>query len=127
MSSRNLPVKYVVSIIFLLLIFIYLGIAFRNSLTPYVSFQDARASGEVVQIKGIRVTGSEKYDDARQVFRFQVKNSNDDLLWVEYPGIKPSNFDQAMEVVVVGRYQGNVFKADNVLVKCPSKYVADAP
>ncbi len=127
MSSRNLPVKYVFSIFFLLLIFIYLGISFQNSLTPYVSFQNARSSGEVVQIKGIRVSGTEQYDEAHQVFRFQVKNNAGELLWVEYPGIKPSNFDQATEVVLVGKYEGNAFRAENVLVKCPSKYVVDTP
>ena len=32
------------------------------------------------------------------------------------------NFDQAEKVVVVGRYEGSTLHADQILVKCPSKY-----
>ena len=45
---------------------------------------------------------------------------------VQYGGTKPGNFDQADQVVVIGRYQEGVFLADQLLVKCPSKYQGSA-
>ena len=43
---------------------------------------------------------------------------------VEYRGVIPGNFDQAVSVVAIGRYQGDHFEAEQLLVKCPSKYQA---
>ena len=41
---------------------------------------------------------------------------------VVYSDIKPGNFDQARDIVAIGRYQGGAFHASKLLVKCPSKY-----
>ncbi|MDH4223841.1 MAG: cytochrome c maturation protein CcmE [candidate division Zixibacteria bacterium] len=37
-------------------------------------------------------------------------------------GVKPANFEQATSIVVIGMYRDGIFIADQVLVKCPSKY-----
>ena len=41
---------------------------------------------------------------------------------VVYHGIVPGNFDQATSVVLKGKADGDYFVADQMLVKCPSKY-----
>jgi len=41
---------------------------------------------------------------------------------VLYSGIKPGNFEEATEIVAVGSYRDGSFYADQLLVKCPSKY-----
>jgi cytochrome c-type biogenesis protein CcmE len=41
---------------------------------------------------------------------------------VRYNNPKPANFEEAEQLVVQGRTQDGVFVADNILVKCPSKY-----
>ncbi len=35
---------------------------------------------------------------------------------------KPQDFDTAEQVVIVGKMDGQVFKADKAILKCPSKY-----
>jgi cytochrome c-type biogenesis protein CcmE len=37
---------------------------------------------------------------------------------------KPDNFDEAVRITAIGRYDPaqQIFLADNLLVKCPSKY-----
>ena len=45
---------------------------------------------------------------------------------VEYRGVIPGNFDQAVSIVAIGQYQGDHFEASQLLVKCPSKYQAEA-
>jgi cytochrome c-type biogenesis protein CcmE len=35
---------------------------------------------------------------------------------------KPQDFDHAEQIVIVGKMQGNEFHANDILMKCPSKY-----
>jgi cytochrome c-type biogenesis protein CcmE len=39
--------------------------------------------------------------------------------------VKPGNFEQATSVVLKGKTEGDRFVADQMLVKCPSKYQGD--
>jgi cytochrome c-type biogenesis protein CcmE len=41
---------------------------------------------------------------------------------VVYDGVKPGNFEEAVQIVAIGRYQDDAFHAEQLLVKCPSKY-----
>ena len=41
---------------------------------------------------------------------------------VVYYGVVPGNFDQATSVVLKGKSEDGTFVADQMLVKCPSKY-----
>ena len=41
---------------------------------------------------------------------------------VVYNNPKPANFEDAESVVVEGKMNGDVFEAEYILVKCPSKY-----
>ena len=45
-----------------------------------------------------------------------------DTMTVLYKGIKPGNFEEAIQIVAVGNYDEGVFRAEQLLVKCPSKY-----
>jgi cytochrome c-type biogenesis protein CcmE len=40
---------------------------------------------------------------------------------------KPANFEEAEKLVIEGSTQGDVFVADKILTKCPSKYNESAP
>jgi cytochrome c-type biogenesis protein CcmE len=35
---------------------------------------------------------------------------------------KPQDFEKSEQVVIVGKMEGQVFKTDKVILKCPSKY-----
>ena len=41
---------------------------------------------------------------------------------VHYLNPKPANFEDAEQLVVEGQLQNDVFVAEHILVKCPSKY-----
>ncbi len=117
--------KYIVGIVIIVAFMIFAGISFQNSLTPYVSLNEAKAKGTTVQIKGSRVAGSEAYDSDAKTFNFKLLDNNGEKFQVIYNGVKPSNFEHATEIVAIGRYHDGVFKADELLVKCPSKYEAE--
>jgi len=98
------------------------GLAFARSMTPYVSIAEARAADRNVQVHGYlkEVLG---YDDAGH-FRFIIVDDHDDVLTIVYEQPRPANFEQASGFVAVGRYdaQADLFRATQLLVKCPSKY-----
>jgi cytochrome c-type biogenesis protein CcmE len=107
--------------------FVYLGLgAFKDTLTPYVSFSEARAAvGKNVQVTG--GLGADRRwwysDDAERRFCFlMMEEDSGDTLEVSFPGVKPATFEEAVSVGAVGRFDGRRFQASQVLTKCPSKY-----
>jgi cytochrome c-type biogenesis protein CcmE len=99
--------------------------SFNEALTPYVSYEQARDGNRTVQVAGALAAGSSGYDEAEQALHFElVEEGSGDTLPVRYEGLKPANFEEAVSIVAIGRYDagGDVFHADKLLVKCPSKY-----
>lgn len=40
---------------------------------------------------------------------------------------KPQDFDKSEQIVLIGKMQNDVFHANDILLKCPSKYTDTAP
>jgi cytochrome c-type biogenesis protein CcmE len=106
------------------LAFLALGLStFTKSMTPYVSFDEAKASKRTVQVMGALEKGSSRYDtDAKTLHFTLVDEKTKAPLPVTYRDVKPANFEEAVSIVAIGRYQGDAFHAEKLLVKCPSKY-----
>ena len=96
--------------------------AFKSNLTPYVSFQQARATKDAVQVAGKLIHGSDRFDQASSQLVFTLQDERGDTMRVAYKGLKPGNFNEATQVVAIGRFHGGVLEAEKLLVKCPSKY-----
>ncbi len=114
--------KYVIGIAIIIVFVVFGAFSFRKTLTPYVTFDEARKSGATVQVIGDIVLTEVKYDIEIHQLQFPIANEHGERMTVVYDGTKPSNFDQADRVVVIGKYENEVFVADQLLVKCPSKY-----
>jgi cytochrome c-type biogenesis protein CcmE len=114
--------KYIIGIAIIMVFVVFGAFSFRKTLTPYVSFQEARTSGATVQIIGEPVLSEVQYDLNTHQLRFPIIDENQDRLTVVYQGTKPANFEQADQMVVIGKYENEAFVADQLLVKCPSKY-----
>lgn len=95
--------------------------SFVTNLTPYVTFSDARSAKGTVQVMGgLDKTSVVQDGDA---LRFTlVSKDGKETMPVVFTSTKPANFAEAIEVTAIGSYDGNKFQADNLLVKCPSKY-----
>jgi len=100
--------------------------AFQKSLTPYVPFAEARKSGSSSQVNGVLADPSAvQYDADKGELVFELKDEKNEVMNVVYRGVKPANFEQATNVVAIGTYKDGRFEADQLLVKCPSKYQAE--
>lgn len=96
--------------------------SFKKSVTPYISFAEAKKSNGTVQVNGVLASKNYVLERDRQFLKFDLRDEQGEVLTVEYTGVIPGNFDQATSIVAIGRYQGGRFAADQLLVKCPSKY-----
>lgn len=119
-------VKIVIAIV-LLAVAAGFGItSFRKTMTPYISFAEARQASGMVQVNGVLANKDYVVKQDEQYLKFDLKDSTGEVMNVEYRGVIPGNFDQATSIVAIGRYQNGTFAADQLLVKCPSKYQAEA-
>lgn len=99
------------------------GLSFLNSSVEYATLGKAEESGKRVQVTGTWVEDmSTHYDTENNRFTFFMRDEDDRIARVELTGAKPNNFDIATSVVAKGRFEDGVFKANEVLTKCPSKY-----
>jgi len=116
--------KIVVFIVFILLVIASILLLGRDMLSPYVTFEYARSHPEkYVQVIGSRERKSDVTDDIKG-FYFTMANDRGEEMKAYHEGVKPMNFEHAEQLVVLGRYSAaqNIFIADRVLTKCPSKY-----
>ena len=108
--------------------FLALGLTtFSRSMNPYVSFTEAKAAHRTVQVMGALEKGTSRYDAATKTLLFDmVEEKSHEKIAVAYRDVKPANFEDAVSIVAIGRYEpvaaGGVFTAEKLLVKCPSKY-----
>jgi cytochrome c-type biogenesis protein CcmE len=99
-------------------------------------FRAEHAGGAPARVHGYVAPGSIVRDLEARTLRFEVVNdpphaggpAAGDRLPVVYASLEvPDMFKDGAEVVVEGRLSaGEVFAADNVMAKCPSKFEAEA-
>lgn len=95
---------------------------FGNSISTYVNFEQAPG------MEGAHVVGT--WDDSKDYgfsmetkqFSFYMEDEAGNVRRVIFPNPKPNNFEQADQLVVIGEMQDDVFYANDMLMKCPSKY-----
>jgi len=99
--------------------------AFNQTLTPYVTYGEAKSLPRTVQVAGALQKGSTSYDVASSALLFTlIDPKSNETLKVRYRGLKPANFEDAVSIVAIGRFDpaSQELDAGKLLVKCPSKY-----
>lgn len=118
-----------VAIIVVLLGFLAVS-SFSNSLSYYMTVTELKEKGEsayseTVNINGSVILESINWEPENQLLQFTLTDGGE-TLDVIYEGSLPNNFREATSVVVSGQYsEDQIFRANKMLVKCPSKYAAD--
>lgn len=96
---------------------------FGQQVGGYMNFAEAEASGSKAHVVGMWVDAEQfRYDASSNVFSFQMEDEVGNVRMVRYNNPKPANFEDAEKVVIDGYAEGSHFVAENILVKCPSKY-----
>lgn len=94
-------------------------------MSTYGTFVTASESGKRVKVAGELVKDKEmQYDpevDAN-AFSFYMMDADGQDAKVLLNKPKPQDFERSEQVVVTGSMENGVFVADELLMKCPSKY-----
>ncbi|MEZ4861511.1 MAG: cytochrome c maturation protein CcmE [Caldilineaceae bacterium] len=117
----------------LLLLFVgYLGFqiveATRSTGAYYMTVAELFAQrpqiyGERVRVNGNVVEGSEDWDASNITLKFSISDESGAALPIVFYGPRPDNFQRAASAIVEGQLQQDgSFKAETLLLKCPSRY-----
>jgi cytochrome c-type biogenesis protein CcmE len=96
---------------------------FNENVSPYISVSELIEGNNVnrnVQVFGDVLVESIDFDTQSGILTFDITDG-ESTATIQHQGII-SNLVNASEVVALGEYSGGIFKAEKVLVKCPSKY-----
>ena len=97
--------------------------SFGEQVGGYMDFAEATDTQARAHVVGEWVKAQPTtYDRNSNTFSFFMKDEAGAVRQVYYPNPKPANFEDAMQVVVEGQMEGDVFAAEHILIKCPSKY-----
>ena len=119
---RQRRLWYVIGGVLIVGFLAYGATSFKSNLTPYVSFDEAMRTSSRVQVAGRLVPDSTRYVEDVQQLRFGIVDDDGITMPVMYDGVKPGNFEEATQIVAIGSYHDDAFHAEQLLVKCPSKY-----
>lgn len=115
--------KTIIGIVIMVAFGSLLLLNFGEQVGGYMNFDEAAVSGARAHVVGEWVREQHfTYDHSSNTFSFAMKDSDGQVKTVVYGNPKPPNFEDAESVVVEGSMDGDVFRAEHILVKCPSKY-----
>jgi cytochrome c-type biogenesis protein CcmE len=118
-------------IIALVIIAIAVGVIIANTgdYTTYANFKQAQSEPEsAVNVAGYLAKDKPLiYDPMKDpnYFEFTMYDRDGNVQEVIYKGSKPQDFERSEQLVVKGKMEGSNFRASEILMKCPSKYVND--
>jgi len=101
--------------------------------SSYVSFGEAKDIAENNSSTKVHVVGTLQKDSNGEVqgifpspdklsFSFVMIDEDGTTQEVYYNEPMPADFQRSEQVVIIGAYQKDLFVADKILLKCPSKY-----
>jgi len=127
----NKKVKLAIAFIVILgALGLLIGSGLKNNTGSYLTIKEALAvqsssAGKFIQMEGNLVEGSTTWDANKIELRFALTDGENKINII-YNGVKPDNFDSGYPIIVEGKFNGNSeFVAENLKVKCPSKYEAE--
>ncbi len=121
-------VKFVIGgIVVAVVIGVLIATSFSGSTSEYLSVAEVKALGPD-HARNSRVVGEIVPDSVEWSTRdlhltFAISDDTGNLA-ISYHGPQPDMLEDAVEAVVVGKYDpgSQVFEAEELLMKCPSKY-----
>ncbi len=125
--------KLLIALVLMLGALAYFGfIAFKGATVYYLTVGELNEQGaikdeQIVRVSGKLVPESYRRDEVSTVAYFSLTDGTE-VMPALYKGALPDLFfNEHSEIILEGTYQpGQEFHTQNVIVKCPSKYIAKA-
>ncbi|MGD1890690.1 MAG: cytochrome c maturation protein CcmE [Cyclobacteriaceae bacterium] len=127
-----MKLKYIIALI-VVAVAVTIIMSTAGDASSYVTFTEAQEMAESGDAKSIHVVGTLKKDTQGEVVgvepsedklsvSFVMVDENNREQQVFYNEPMPADLLRSEQVVVIGSYRNDYFVADQVLLKCPSKY-----
>jgi cytochrome c-type biogenesis protein CcmE len=110
-------------------------ISVSGDASTYVNFKEAFKMASEGNDDDVHVVGKLKKDGNGNIvgmvyeplkdpnlFTFIIQDENNEEHKVIYFKPKPPDLERSEKIVIIGHVKNNVFVAENILLKCPSKY-----
>jgi cytochrome c-type biogenesis protein CcmE len=127
-----LKAKYIIGLVIIAVFVVWGAVVSMKTTIQYVSIEEAARATRTVQVMGKIDFDRVRYDASGSRLEFDIYDAEAQdknaaaRLAVVYDGVVPGNFDQATSVVLKGQVgDDGLFLAEQMLVKCPSKYQGD--
>jgi cytochrome c-type biogenesis protein CcmE len=112
---------------------VFVIISTAGDASTYVNFEEAKALYDSGNNKKVHVVGQLKKNEQGDIegiqpgddmltVSFLMVDNNHKTSRVFYNKPMPPDLKQSEQVVVVGHFKDDVFMANQILLKCPSKY-----
>jgi len=112
---------------------VFVIISTAGDASTYVTFEEAKSLSAAESGKKVHIVGQLKKDEAGEIIgvepsedklsvTFLMVDNNQKTDKVFYNKPMPPDLKQSEQVVVVGEYKNDIFFANQILLKCPSKY-----
>jgi cytochrome c-type biogenesis protein CcmE len=89
----------------------------------YTDFETARKTGDKVHVVASWVDREKAYyDPEKDLFQLYLKDTLNQVALVHFYDPKPPSLETAEKIVIEGKQEGDIFVADKIFLKCPSKY-----
>ena len=120
---KSIRLKTILGIAFIVVFGAMVVTSFGQQVAGYENFAEATENARRAHVVGEWLkTRPAGYDPSSNEFSFWMRDEIGRVHQVVYANPKPANFEDAERVVVDGQMEGEVFVAEHILVKCPSKY-----
>jgi cytochrome c-type biogenesis protein CcmE len=100
----------------------------RSEGAYYMTVNELRSAGpdivgQRVRVNGSVVAGSEDWNAQQITLKFAITDEGGGMLPIVFYGPRPDNFQRAASAIVEGELlPDGSFQAQNLLLKCPSRY-----
>ena len=115
-----------VSVVIVLLAYlVFIGVPSSNYEVSQAIADKANLTDKVILINGTMVQGTDKWDSFNRTLTFKLTDgiSTIDVVFTgDKPNLPPEAEENTVQAVVTGKFDDNVFRAYQMLTKCPSKY-----
>jgi cytochrome c-type biogenesis protein CcmE len=112
---------------------VFVIISTAGDASTYVTFEEAKTLFDEGNDKKVHVVGQLKIGKSGDILgvepgkdmltvTFLMVDNNNETNKVFYNKPMPPDLKQSEQVVVIGQYKDDLFIADQILLKCPSKY-----
>ncbi|MBN1220316.1 MAG: cytochrome c maturation protein CcmE [Anaerolineae bacterium] len=127
-KTASKRIKFIIGGVVIALAVIYLVYSgIQNNATYFLTVDELYAKGETQFNRPVRVSGKVDgdtidFNNRDLILTFDVTSDTGQRLHVIFNGPKPDQMRHEAEAILEGKYDGQVFTAQSLLLKCPSRY-----